>query len=79
MENQTEDFNVGHMVEPINNDHTLRSGAGYYSSAVVVSVEPFILVSIGADMKWSSTVVPEGFKIVGIANEETLNKCLERI
>lgn len=34
----------------------LHSGAGAYQSAVVVSVDPFVLVSLGGDMLWNATV-----------------------
>lgn len=39
----------------------LRSGAEVYSGAIVVSIEPFVLISEGRDMKWS-TLAKEDFK-----------------
>jgi len=79
MSNPIEKLIVGNIVEPVSEKYTLRSGCGYYSSAVVVSVNPFVLVSGGADMKWSYTVSPENFRVIGTTDKETLNKCLERL
>ena len=39
----------------------LASGSARYTHAIVVSVEPFALVSEGGDMVWSATVKPEFF------------------
>ncbi|MBT2909660.1 hypothetical protein PL84_03570 [Vibrio anguillarum] len=70
---------VGDVVEPIKHDYQLASGCGRYDSAVVVSVEPFVLVSHAADMRWQSTVKREQFKIVGKVEGEALEACMKRL
>jgi len=58
---------------------TLRSGAGYYDKAVVISEEPFIITSEESDMKWEATIKKEYFEVVGEADEATLEKCKRRL
>ncbi|EII3125385.1 hypothetical protein [Vibrio parahaemolyticus] len=70
---------VGDVVEPIKPDYQLASGCSRYDNAVVVSVEPFVLVSHGADMRWQSTVKREQFKIVGKVEGEALEACTKRL
>ncbi|CCO46690.1 conserved hypothetical protein [Vibrio nigripulchritudo SOn1] len=70
---------VGDVVEPIKTDYQLASGCSRYDNAVVASVEPFVLVSHGADMRWQSTVKREQFKIVGKVEGETLEACMKRL
>jgi hypothetical protein len=47
---------LGFIVRPISKDFQLRSGCGYYSEAVCIADEPFVLVSKEGDMKWKATV-----------------------
>ncbi|HAS6095351.1 TPA: hypothetical protein I7145_11955 [Vibrio vulnificus] len=70
---------VGDVVAPIKPDYQLASGSGRYESAVVVSVEPFVLVSHASDMRWQSTVKREQFKIVGKVEGDDLARCLTRL
>lgn len=70
---------VGDVVEPIKPDYQLASGCGRYDSAVVVSVEPFVITSHAADMRWQSTVKREQFKIVGKVEGEALEACMKRL
>ncbi|PNG65018.1 hypothetical protein CRN61_17725 [Vibrio vulnificus] len=70
---------VGDVVEPIKPDYQLASGCIRYESAVVVSVEPFVLVSHAADMRWQATVKREQFKIVGKVDGDDLARCLARL
>lgn len=75
-------FQVGDIV--VSKDpqrHPLRSGAEWYTEAVVVSVEPFVLVSLRADMRWQSTVNPERFTVIGSlgSDSDQLEKCMRRL
>lgn len=72
-------LNVGDVVAPIKPDYQLASGCGRYDSAVVISVEPFVITSHAADMRWQSTVKREQFKIVGKVEGEALDKCMKRL
>lgn len=69
---------VGDIVVP-KPGHWLRSGCSAYDSAVVVSMEPFILVSKETDMKWSATVKPENFTVSSIATDAMLERCMKRL
>lgn len=69
---------VGDIVVP-NKGHYLRSGCSNYECAVVVSMEPFILVSERTDMKWSCGVKPENFTVSSIANDALLERCKKRL
>lgn len=72
-------LNVGDVVAPIKPDYQLASGCGRYDSAVVISVEPFVITSHAADMRWQSTVKREQFKIIGNVEGEDLDKCMKRL
>jgi hypothetical protein len=57
-------FNVGDFVLPhVNSGHQLRSGCEAYEDAVVVSIDPFVLVSEEGDMRWEGTVKREDFEL----------------
>ena len=68
----------GDIVEPISPAHQLHSGCNWYDSAVVMSVEPFVLVSKETDMRWSCTVSAENFRKIGTASEEQMKLCQRR-
>ncbi len=70
---------VGDIVKPINPENVLRSGCELYEDAVVISLDPFVLSSRGADMRWSATVSPEKFTKIGEADTELLTKAQTRI
>lgn len=70
---------IGNTVEPINPRNVLHCGSGYYDDAVVVSVEPFVLVSRCTNMKWSATVAIEDFQVTGDAGDYLLNQCMRRM
>ena len=72
-------ISIGDLVAPINSDYQLSSGASRYERAVVVSIEPFVLVSESADMRWSSTVLRKNFKIIGKADSSKLDACMKRL
>lgn len=69
---------IGDFVQPINPRNQLRSGASMYDEAIVCSMEPFIMVSEGADMKWS-TKKAEDYITVGIASDKILQACMKRL
>jgi hypothetical protein len=68
---------IGDIVAPKSGDQ-MRSGAEAYSSAVVVSVEPYIMVSRRGDMKWSQQKAEDYYKI-GTADGVTMAVCNERL
>lgn len=70
---------VGDLVEPVSADYQLASGNCRYTYAVVVSVEPFVLVSEQSDMRWQWTVKPEQFKAFGKASDLMLERCMKRV
>jgi hypothetical protein len=71
---------VGDIVCPTSESHyNLRTGCGWYSEAVVVSLEPFILVSTDTDMMWSATIKLEYFEVVCKAFKKLLKKCMKRL
>ena len=72
-------MNVGDLVKPNNSDYPLPSGASYYDFAVVVSVEPFVLVSEKGTMRWEHTIIPDRFHVFGTATDELLKVCMSRL
>lgn len=69
---------VGDIVRPTGNQR-LRSGASEYTTAVVISIDPFVLCSKEADMRWSSTVDITKFEHAGVADAKVLAKCMRRL
>lgn len=74
-----EDMKIGAIVEPKDERNPLCCGSGVYQDAIVVSMNPFVLVSRGADMKWSATVEESEYKVTGTATQEQLEKCQRRL
>ena len=70
---------VGDEVKPRYEEVVLASGCGRYPTAIVVSIEPFVLVSLESDMRWERTVEPSDFMVAGKANAKTLEKCMRRL
>lgn len=68
---------VGNLVKAINGN-ALACGSGVYPGAIVVSVEPFVMVSESTDMRWGCFPI-EDVEVVGQASEELLNKCMGRL
>ena len=51
---------VGNIVKPTKESgFILACGSGWYSEAVVISEEPFVLTSLESDMRWESTIKKE--------------------
>jgi len=70
---------IGHLVTPVmGGKGSLRSGAEAWRVAVVVSVEPFVMVSEGATMKWGAQN-PDDFEVVGMAQPGTINLAMTRM
>ena len=69
---------IGHRVSRIDGEH-LRSGASTYTSAIVVSTDPFVLVSDDTTMKWQETVKASDFECCGYVERELVEKCRARL
>lgn len=72
-------FEVGDMVTYKPGAGVLCCGSGTYDRAMVVSTDPFVLVSPSGDMLWSATVDPADFEHVGLATRRTLIAGLDRL
>ena len=71
---------VGNLVKATEESgFVLRSGAEWFDTAIVISLDPFVLVSEDTNMKWEVTVKAEDFVTVGTASAEILNECMRRI
>lgn len=68
---------IGDIVAP-NVGHGLRSGASAYGAAVVVSMEPFVMVSEHADMRWGAQEA-KNFHVRQQATPEQLAICMQRL
>lgn len=74
----TDALRIGHRVSRIDGEH-LRSGANTYTSAIVVSTDPFVLVSDDTTMKWQETVKASDFECCGYVERELVEKCRARL
>lgn len=74
----TDALRIGHRVSRIDGE-CLRSGASTYTSAIVVSTDPFVLVSDDTTMKWQETVKASDFERCGYVNRELVEKCRARL
>ena len=70
---------IGDIVEPINPRNVLHCGSGVYADAVVVNIDPFVLVSRCTSMKWSATVSIEDFDVIDFADAAQLERCMRRM
>lgn len=59
--------------------YVLRSGCSEYHTAIVLSVEPFVLASQSGDMRWSATVRREDFLRFRAATPEEIEKVKHRL
>lgn len=70
----------GSIVRPVNSDtEPLRSGGEYYTHAIVVRVNPLVLVSEDTDMRWQSTIQDRSFVVIGKAPADVLERCKQRL
>lgn len=70
---------VGSIVRSKNPDRDpLHCGSGTYLEAIVVSIEPFVMVSVDTSMRWS-TWTPDRIVPVATADAELLERCRKRL
>jgi hypothetical protein len=74
----TRELGVGAIVQPKSESDPLRSGGEAYAAAVVISMEPFVMTSHDADMRWG-TWTPDRVEVIGMATEELLATCMRRL
>lgn len=72
------EIQIGDIVEPTNMNGLLRGGASGYLDAVVVSIEPFVLVSREPDMIWYN-MEKKNYKFKEKASTQLLINCLHRL
>lgn len=71
-------MNIGDLVRAKPGKDPLCCGSGTYPHAVVISLEPFVMVSEETDMRWSCYPV-EDVEVFGKALPETVMKCERRL
>lgn len=69
---------VGDVVIPKPGQDPLRSGGSEYGAAVVVSVEPYVMVSEFADMRWGAQEA-NNYLVAGKAGTTLLARCMTRL
>jgi hypothetical protein len=75
----TDKFRIGDVVNYDVPGYGLRSGSQSYGGAVVISVDPFILASTDADMRWSNVDRIDYLVKIGEATPETLALAATRL
>jgi hypothetical protein len=69
---------IGDLVRNPDSYSYLCCGSGVYPQAVVMSVEPLILVSEGTDMRWTK-LDKDKLAVVGKASKYVVFTCLRRL
>ena len=70
---------VGSTVKPTRESgEELTSGSNLYHHAVVINLDPFILVSEESDMMWRRTIKIEDFEYEGCVSDDILLNCMRR-
>ena len=69
---------IGDLVVTNSEQDPLRSGCSLYSHAVVIQVEPLVIVSKESDMRWGSFTA-DRLAVIGKASDEDLAKCMKRL
>lgn len=73
-------FRFGDVVQPVQGSSTrLRSGAGWYDCAIVISEKPLMLTSPDADMLWCSAMEGMELEVIGQCDAHQLKKCMARL
>ncbi len=72
-------FQAGDIVASTDPAYSLHSGSFIYDCAVVACVDPLVLVSTTADMRWSHTVRPEKLRVIDKASAAELKICQRRL
>jgi hypothetical protein len=70
---------VGDIVVSNDPSYSLCCGSGVSAHAIVVQINPVVLVSQAADMRWEVTVQPKKLMVIGAASKKMLNKCMTRL
>jgi hypothetical protein len=78
LKRENKPFEVGDIVGR-KDGRCLRSGCSAYATAVVISLEPFAIVSETGDMLWQSTAVPTHFEVKDKASQSVLDICMRRL
>lgn len=76
--NAERNFDIGDVVQSIGVNR-LISGFSNYNCAVVASLNPFILISEGGDMKWESMVESYQFEKIGEASHQVMKNVMNRL
>lgn len=68
---------IGDVVVP-RGTKVLASGCGIYNCAIIVSIYPFVLVSVEGDMLWAKTVHEYEFMSLCQADKEIVDRAAKR-
>ncbi len=71
------DMKVGDIMVPVSQRCPLVSGCEWYSHAICVSVEPFVMVSQEGDMMWT-VQKPENFESRGPGSDDECKLAFDR-
>lgn len=74
-----ESLQIGDLVAPMHERQPLRCGSGVYENVVVVQKQPLVLVSRSGNMRWEHTIQDRDFRVVGVADAETLGIAQKRL
>jgi hypothetical protein len=72
---------IGDVVIPARGSYwavSLHSGCSRYPCAIVASMDPFVLVSVDGDMRWSLTVQESDFVALCQASTEVVQRAIAR-
>lgn len=69
---------IGDVVVPIKGK-ILHSGTDRYTHAICISINPFVLVSEEADMRWQYTINPLDFLFLCQAHPYIVTRCMSRL
>ncbi len=78
VDNTKHGFSIGDLVT----NGQLRSGCSYFHAAVLVSLDPVILISENGDMLfngYSMDDLGKSFNVVGKAHPSVITNCIKRI
>lgn len=80
VEDRPTDFSMsqGAIVRPISAAESLRSGGAEYGAAIVLSVDPFVLVSEEGDMRWGLKEA-KNFAVVSRVTPHGLSQVIHRL
>jgi hypothetical protein len=70
---------VNDVVIPKDPRYPFVSGCGYYTHAIIASMDPFIIISDRGDMLWRTTVTPESVIALCQAHPDIVTVVQERL